>query len=63
MAVGPAPGQVAGIIQINVRVPALPAGTYKAYVGYNMTESDGVINGDDFHSIPIVVGSPATGLK
>ncbi len=31
---GPAPGQVAGITQINIRVPQLPPAEYTFYVGW-----------------------------
>ncbi|MEO8367835.1 MAG: SBBP repeat-containing protein [Candidatus Solibacter sp.] len=31
---GPAPGQIAGIVQVNVRVPQIPPGSYAAAVGW-----------------------------
>ena len=36
---GPAPGQVAGITQINIRVPSIAAGMYPVYLGWNSSYS------------------------
>jgi uncharacterized protein (TIGR03437 family) len=38
--VGPAPGMVAGISQINVRVPQLPPGSYRLFVGTGTSIAD-----------------------
>jgi uncharacterized protein (TIGR03437 family) len=32
--IGPAPGQVAGITQVNSRIPQLAPGSYTAYLGW-----------------------------
>ena len=50
---GPAPGQVAGIAQINFILPAVPPGQYAAYVG------SGQFNANfDFNAAIINVGQP-----
>jgi uncharacterized protein (TIGR03437 family) len=49
---GPAPGQVAGIVQINFRLPQLPPGSYLAFVGWNNLPLG------DYHAIPVWAGQP-----
>lgn len=61
--IGPAPGQVAGITQINFRVPQLTAGTYPAYLGYGEGPFGDDPFSQDFHSIPLTIGQPAPALK
>jgi uncharacterized protein (TIGR03437 family) len=58
--IGPAPGQVAGVTQINIRLTQLPAGRYTGYVGWGALSS---ASNDqhpfaDYGGIPIVVGQP-----
>jgi uncharacterized protein (TIGR03437 family) len=48
---GPAPGQVAGITQINFRLPELTASQYTAYVGWGPFGTFG-----DYNSISVYVG-------
>jgi uncharacterized protein (TIGR03437 family) len=53
--IGPAPGQVSGITQINVQLPPLSPGSYQAAVGWG-TAFNGRPFGADYGTIAIVVG-------
>lgn len=54
---GPAPGQVAGVSQINFRVPQLPAGTYAVYIGWGQP-TNGRPFFPDYNTISLTVGQP-----
>ena len=54
---GPAPGEVAGVSQINFRVPQLSAGTYTAYIGWGPSTATRPFLGD-YNSTSLTVGQP-----
>jgi uncharacterized protein (TIGR03437 family) len=49
---GPAPGQVTGVVQINVRVPQVNAGSYPALIGWSP------LNTDAYTGVTLWVGTP-----
>jgi uncharacterized protein (TIGR03437 family) len=49
---GPAPGQVAGVVQVNFRVPQLAPGSYAAFVGWTPPD------GRDHDVITVWIGQP-----
>ena len=54
---GPAPGQVAGVSQINFRVPQLPPGTYAVYIGWGQP-TNGRPFFPDYNTVSLTVGQP-----
>jgi uncharacterized protein (TIGR03437 family) len=54
---GPAPGQVAGITQINFKTPVLSPGTYTVYLGWG-PPFDTRPFAFDYHSVSLVIGQP-----
>jgi uncharacterized protein (TIGR03437 family) len=54
---GPAPGEVAGVSQLNIRVPQLSPGTYTMYIGWGPSAAGRPFLGD-YNSVSLTVGQP-----
>jgi uncharacterized protein (TIGR03437 family) len=54
---GPAPGEVAGVTQINFRVPQLAPGTYTVNLGWGPPSGPAPF-AVDYHSVSLVIGQP-----